>query len=460
MKVTNDEHNKALTEYEKKSSDAILKHNSKSNDWEYAKRIEAHLQENANNTNNTKLQSGGLMDLVNKKGKMDIYDQIARNEKRKQNNRKVNKKGMVNDSEERKLLQNENEVGDDQEVSVTITYHDGQEDEAEIENDNDNDDDTGIQRTLTKFGQKANTGHWIERIYSFMVESLSSADLITDCIILQSLYTEKIQWLTIVTVLLMLAPYLVSYAVLDRLAFEVLQRRELNKVGKGGKNQRKSISAKKKIKKWLFNIGAFTMMTPLNLIYFILLDVFFQIHILLSGIIFMITCFKYDITDLVDDYVFQGIFQMDLMNVLGYGRLRTLTQLIFESIPALVLQIWIISTHRENTYGIGVYGLVLSIIVAICHLICEMLIVYVDSHACETSLLKYAIECLRARLEFVPFAETFKTKRDKQIEDIQTKVENQTYQSMKEKEEAKLECYQEINFEKLEASICKKKISN
>ena len=86
---------------------------------------------------------------------------------------------------------------------------------------------------------------WIELVYILCVESLSCADLITDFIILEQLIREEHPWWSTFSVIFMISPYLVSYTAMG----SMLQ----------AKSHKLSL----------------IVMTPLCLIYFMILDVVF-----------------------------------------------------------------------------------------------------------------------------------------------------------------------------------------
>ena len=174
----------------------------------------------------------------------------------------------------------------------------------------------------------------IERSYSFAVETLSILDLVTDIIILEQLYnghTLETRWLTVITSCLLLAPYLVSYSVLGWL----IQFR-LSSFLENLHNRKKRDVRKLKVCKYSFewdliamNIICFFLMTPLNIIYFFSIDSFFIIYIICSNLGALCNCSQ-KIENLIDEYVFQKFFQMNRVQVVGYRRLRTLSQLLFE----------------------------------------------------------------------------------------------------------------------------------
>eukprot|EP01084_Bolivina_argentea_P138311 243531_1 len=145
--------------------------------------------------------------------------------------------------------------------------------------------------------------NWIELLYGLTVEYLSSLDLITDAIVLVELYRAKhVVWTTLM-VFATICPYLVSYSVLITL----FQKKSSNK----------NVSS---FIRFLFGIF---FMTPVCIIYFILIDVSFMFYVILSTIFFFISCGHIDIKDFIDDYIFKKVFALSRMQVIGYRRLRT-----------------------------------------------------------------------------------------------------------------------------------------
>ena len=99
----------------------------------------------------------------------------------------------------------------------------------------------------------------------------------------------------------------------------------------------------------------------------------------------------------------------DFVIIAGYRRLRTLSQLLFETLPQLLLQAWVwyqLNTNDsdpslddlrdENTID----SLFVSIGFAIFHLVFEAMIIYLDSQACDMSFFHYGLQCLGARMEW------------------------------------------------------------
>ncbi len=95
------------------------------------------------------------------------------------------------------------------------------------------------------------------------------------------------------------------------------------------------------------------------------------------------------------------------MQIIGCCRLRTLSQLLFETLPQIALQSWILYKNQgKNTEHINdtdIYHDV-SIGVAGLHFILEIFIIYLDGRASKMSLSHYVVICLGARLNWVQYS--------------------------------------------------------
>eukprot|EP01083_Nonionella_stella_P142209 439559_1 len=211
---------------------------------------------------------------------------------------------------------------------------------------------------MDELNEETNASSWVELIYSTFVESLSMADFITDFLVLKQLFEGGHQWWSSWMVLMMLSSYLVSFSVVGTLFVNAVsafvQDRQLNK--QSGCTCRYV----------LFVLMAILLMTPLNVLYFFIVDCVFMVYVLVSAMIYFVTCSHVDITDWIDDYVFQKLLGMNRMQIIGYRRLRTLSQLLFETIPQLLLQIHMLRV--SNLDGLDAESLIVSILFALLHM--------------------------------------------------------------------------------------------
>eukprot|EP01083_Nonionella_stella_P267986 905611_1 len=251
--------------------------------------------------------------------------------------------------------------------------------------------------------EQASMTNWIELLYSTIVESCSALDLYSDVIILIALYKSHNHWWSTNMLMLLCAPYLVSYGSLVVLLRKKIEHKELS-----GCN--------------IF--FGYLLITPLSLVYLFCIDVLFMLFTLGSTLWFLLALTflsikngckvpsnlaEHDGRDWFERKVFIQWLQMNYTEMVSYRRLRTLSQLFFETIPQIVLQVWIISDIKwlgnENEFDLDDFEwkLTLSIGVAIAHLILEGGIMLLDRSAFEMGFMQYAMVSLGGRTLWVPF---------------------------------------------------------
>lgn len=173
------------------------------------------------------------------------------------------------------------------------------------------------------------------------------------------------------------------------------------------------------------------VLLPVFLVYLILLDVLFMINTaVLRPIVYIIkiaTCNKVDLMKLTMfvNNMYSVFFDMDTMEVEGFRRLRTISQLTFESLPQIILQIRVINYYKSvypeklidlEKSGININGIIASLMTALLHTIIEMVYLNVESKACKTTLTQYSIVCFNGRFGWVPYANNFtSSEQTKQI---------------------------------------------
>lgn len=211
------------------------------------------------------------------------------------------------------------------------------------------------------------------------------------------------QWWSAFLLLFLSAPYLVSYCALA----SIIQSHE------------QQIS-----KPWkLF------LITPLSLVFLVLVDVIFMLYVTMSVLLLSITsccvpCRRKLLGFLQYDLIFRHL-KITEMEIKGYRRLRTLSQLMyvlymhiyvivfhfiyisFETLPQVLLQWRILTKMRDDTQvefssQITVQSLMISIMIGLLHAAIEFTMLYYESRACKENIFRYAITCLNARLNWVP----------------------------------------------------------
>eukprot|EP01084_Bolivina_argentea_P032926 60934_1 len=114
------------------------------------------------------------------------------------------------------------------------------------------------------------------------------------------------------------------------------------------------------------------------------------------------------------------------MDIEGYSRLRTISQITFESLPQIVLQIRILFSNDKEELGVTENELMLSLLFAFLHAFIEVLVIRYEAQCCKMDYLYYCLLCLNARSSFIPFVHLFITNNIKQKDkldfDLNTKA--------------------------------------
>eukprot|EP01083_Nonionella_stella_P267987 905612_1 len=303
--------------------------------------------------------------------------------------------------------------GDDEDESKDVDYETEPEYEIDESDMKSNIDVTYLLRKDTPANdtKHANQQHekktpsinWIELLYSTIVETCSALDLYSDVVILIALYKSYNHWWSTNMLILLCAPYLVSYG-----SLVVLLRKKI-----GDKNL-----------SFCSSFAGYLLITPISLIYLFVIDIVFMLFTLISTLWFLLVFAflsigngcnvpsnlkEYDGRDWIERKVFTQWLQMNYTEMVSYRRLRTLSQLFFETIPQIFFQVWIILDIKwlkhENEFDLDDFAwkLAFSISLAIAHLILEGGIVLLDKSAFEMPFMQYALVSLGGRTLWVPF---------------------------------------------------------
>ena len=313
-----------------------------------------------------------------------------------------------------------------------------------------------IENNLKRSQTRIKHSSVLEVVYTFFVEALSIADLYTDALVLFQLMAAGQQWWSSLMLLAILAPYIVSYSALGALlevkvsmfesaiessASEARRQQQLAQYryeaagiaemlenekdndetktlqDKAQQNEKNTVVSETFgecccyfITRFMFYCLMVLTCTPLCLGYFILLDVVFAAYSVIFSGLYLLTFGNVSVAHIAEDYFFTKVLGLTRMELIGYRRLRTLSQLLFETFPQIVLSAIIISTinnsdrNSDAFKGINENALYVSVLFALLHVLFEGMMIYLDSRACYIPFWQYAIICLNARLNWVPYS--------------------------------------------------------
>lgn len=160
----------------------------------------------------------------------------------------------------------------------------------------------------------------------FILELSATFDLLGDFYLLWAMLQKDTAWATL-TVYCMITPYFVSYAPLINFQIESWRVK---------KQEGEDVSGRMKFLAWV-------TLTPGIVIYLFMMDVVFLLFAAIATPIFfvlhMATCGKVNFSKMMNstDPVYEGMFSMKRLDVNGFRRLRTISQLVFESVPQITL---------------------------------------------------------------------------------------------------------------------------
>ena len=102
------------------------------------------------------------------------------------------------------------------------------------------------------------------------------------------------------------------------------------------------------------------------------------------------------------------LFGMQQMDVVGFRRLRTVSQLTFETFPQILLQAYIYYKLRDDEatkdqLDISTDAIAISIILGLLHCLAEILFIYQEKYANRTTVMHYTLICFNGKFGFVPF---------------------------------------------------------
>ena len=105
---------------------------------------------------------------------------------------------------------------------------------------------------------------------------------------------------------------------------------------------------------------------------------------------------------------------MDTMDVRGYRRLRTISQLIFESVPQVFIQIfflWYVKNYTNmKADSDAVEQIFISIELAVLHTLIEVIYLCIENKIVKAVFSDYSLACMNGRLNWTPLTEKINKK--------------------------------------------------
>ena len=232
-----------------------------------------------------------------------------------------------------------------------------------------------------------------------VAETIASADFCSDLVLLKNLLlTEHTAWCWL-TMLQMVFSLLVCVVPLVKM---MVQRNKL------GMDTDSRTTYQK--------ILAFFVVTCLLIPLLLLLDIFFMVITIFGGYIsifmYMMSLGKIKMTYymIIQDKIFYWVFNMRKNDIEGMRRARNISQLLFETIPQVALQIriifWIWNHPANQLAKLDIeHQLLASIASGVVHALMETFQIYNEAKAANMKIVPYAIVCLNGRFDWLPHEE-------------------------------------------------------
>eukprot|EP01083_Nonionella_stella_P094458 265001_1 len=203
-------------------------------------------------------------------------------------------------------------------------------------------------------------------------------DIVTDALLLYtSSLNDDLWFFTLGLVISMSAPYIMSYSSGVQL---YLFRQSFDESEGFGK------------------IVLFSFLLPTGVLYFVILDLVDILLHLFRWCYFVVCCRSSQEMGQTEQKLSEQL-GMDRMNWEGFKRQRSIGQLMFESVPQVILQTILFSMSGN---AIAPRQLIISIAFATINIMASLFKLNLEAKCCRCSFISYALICIKARVGWVP----------------------------------------------------------
>lgn len=154
------------------------------------------------------------------------------------------------------------------------------------------------------------------------------------------------------------------------------------------------------------------MVSPFMLLYLFMMDLVFLLNqAILVPIIFVIRIITFNSINLscltnTLDRSYEIMFEMQKLDVAGFRRMRTISQLTFETFIQTILQcrmLYVFRNKPNSELEVSVQAIVVSLFLALFHGLLEAIFLAMEAQASKTSFINYCIICFNGRFGWVPY---------------------------------------------------------
>eukprot|EP01084_Bolivina_argentea_P215564 365983_1 len=214
---------------------------------------------------------------------------------------------------------------------------------------------------------------------------LSILDIYTDSILLYKSTQNQVLLLTLLLFLSIISPYVLSYS--SGVKLFIFRKTFDNLMG---------------LKKILIIL----YLLPTGFLYFIFIDILDLLYSIWKWILYNI-CLKSEASLKILEEELAQQLGMDRMNYEGFKRQKTVAQLMFESIPQLIIQTLLLynlfpvkSSEISNITETDLYR---SITFAVLNAVGQFFKLFIESIAVDESFVQYCLHAMMSRVGWIPF---------------------------------------------------------
>ena len=233
-------------------------------------------------------------------------------------------------------------------------------------------------------------------LLNILFRSLSFVDLVTDIRLLYLASKSKLIAWTISLFLTIVLPYILSYSVGIRIHF--IHGTNTNK----NKNKNDEILGFQ----YLFS---YLLIMPFGIIYYVFLDFLDLIFSYYKGFRIIIMQDSEQRLILLQEILSKQCGIGNRMNYEGIKRQKSIAQLLFESIPQLIIQtfavfdIGLFRLDNNTNETISEFDIYLSMTFALLNAIGQLWRIILEKKSIEESFIQYCVTCLTGRIGWIPF---------------------------------------------------------
>ena len=260
-------------------------------------------------------------------------------------------------------------------------------------------------------------GKYVEKsilaFINIILRSLSLFDLLTDISLLYLSSEAQFLPLTISLLLTILLPYILSYSVGIRIRF-------IHGIDGGSENGKNSaVIGNSLLGSANYNdynsdtmgfrvLLNYLLIMPFGVLYYVFLDVLDLVFVYYKGYRIIVVNDDEQRLVLLEEILAQQCGLGNRMNYEGIKRQKSIAQLLFESIPQLIIQtlvVFEVGIFASGSTSVSRNNIYLSMGFAATNALVQGWRIKLEKNAVNETFVKYCVRCLTGRIAWIPFAD-------------------------------------------------------